>query len=166
MTATKTKTTKPKVEPTPQVKLPPNPFMFEILELVSSQRTTQKKIDVLKEHENDALKALLIWNFDDTAISMLPDGQVPFKPNEVPVGTDHTSLRREWRNLYHFIKGGNDTLSQTRRETMFIQLLEGLHPNEADILCLVKDKALQSKYKLTLPVVQQAYPDIQWGGRS
>jgi hypothetical protein len=166
MTATKTKTTKPKVEPTPQVKLPPNPFMFEILELVSSQRTTQKKIDVLKEHENDALKALLIWNFDDTAISMLPEGQVPFKPNEVPVGTDHTSLRREWRNLYHFIKGGNDTLSQTRRETMFIQLLEGLHPNEADILCLVKDKALQSKYKLTLPVVQQAYPDIQWGGRS
>jgi len=166
MTATKTKTTKPKVEPTPQVKLPPNPFMFEILELVSSQRTTQKKIDVLKEHENDALKALLIWNFDDTAISMLPEGQVPFKPNEVPVGTDHTSLRREWRNLYHFIKGGNDTLSQTRRETMCIQLLEGLHPNEADILCLVKDKALQSKYKLTLPVVQQAYPDIQWGGRS
>ena len=166
MTATKTKTTKPKVEPTPQVKLPPNPFMFEILELVSSQRTTQKKIDVLKEHENDALKALLIWNFDDTAISMLPEGQVPFKPNEVPVGTDHTSLRREWRNLYHFIKGGNDTLSQTRRETMFIQLLEGLHPNEADILCLVKDKALQSKYKLTQPIVEQAYPDIQWGGRS
>ena len=108
-------------------------------------------------------KLILIWNFDDTrTLSVLPEGQVPYKPNEVPVGTDHTSLRREWRNLYHFIKGGNDSLSQTRRETMFIQLLEGLHPEEAEILCLVKDKALQSKYKISLANAEQAFPDIQW----
>ena len=64
------------------------------------------------------------------------------------------------------MKGGNDTLSTVRRETMFIQMLEGLHPDEADILCLVKDKALVRKYpKITQGVVEQAYPDIQWGGR-
>jgi len=91
---------------------------------------------------------------------------VPYKENEVPVGTDHTSLRREWKNLYHFLKGGNDSLSTMRRETMFIQMLEGLHPEEAKIICLVKDKDLESRYKITYEMVQQAYPDIQWGGRS
>ena len=77
------------------------------------------------------LTAILIWNFDDTVVSMLPDGEVPFNKNEVPVGTDHTSLRKEWKNLYHFVKGGNDGLSKTRRESMFIQMLEGLHPEES-----------------------------------
>ena len=147
-------------------KLPPNPFVHEILELISSQRSKAKKIDVLKEYRCDALTSILIWNFDETVISMIPEGEVPYEKNDVPVGTDHTSLRKEWKNLYHFVKGGNDSLSKTRRESMFIQILEGLHPNEADILCLVKDKTLGSKYKLTKEIVEQAYPDIQWGGRS
>ena len=147
-------------------KLPPNPFMHEILELVSKARSNEKKTQILKEYETDALKALMIWNFDTTVISVVPDGQVPYKKNEAPLGTDHTSLRKEWKNLYHFVKGGNDSLSNIRRETMFIQMLEGLHPNEAEIVCLVKDKTLQSKYKLSQKVVEEAFPDIQWGGRS
>ena len=151
---------------TTKVKLPPNPFIHEILELASKQRSKAKKVEILKEYESDALKALFIWNFDDTVVSMVPSGEVPYKENEVPVGTDHTSLRREWKHLYNFVKGGNDGLSSLRRETMFIQMLEGLHPEEAKILCLVKDKCLQTKYKLTYDVVAEAYPDIQWGGRS
>ena len=161
MTPTKKTTTRK-----PRVKLPPNPFVHEILELVDSQRTKAKKIEILREYNDLALKAILIWNFDPTAISVLPEGPVPYKENEVPIGTDHTSLRREWKNLYHFLKGGNDTLSTMRRETMFIQMLEGLHPEEAKIICLVKDKDLESRYKITYEMVQQAYPDIQWGGRS
>jgi len=133
---------------------------------VSKQRTRAKKIEVLKQYETDSLKAILIWNFDETVVSMLPEGEVPFEKNDVPVGTDHTSLRKEWRNLYHFVKGGNDSLSKTRRESMFIQILEGLHPSESEILCLVKDKKLESKYKLNKSVVESAYTDIQWGGRS
>ena len=164
MTPTK-KTTTPRRK-TPAVKLPPNPFVHEVLELVDSQRSKAKKIEILREYADDALKSILIWNFDPTAISVLPEGHVPYKENEVPVGTDHTSLRREWKNLYHFVKGGNDRLSAMRRETMFIQLLEGLHPEEAKIICLVKDKNLESKYKITYDMVVQAYPDIQWGGRS
>lgn len=159
MTSTKTKKTT-------STKLPPNPFIFEILEVVSKQRTKAKKVEVLKEYETEALKAVLIWNFDETVVSMLPEGEVPFEKNDVPVGTDHTSLRKEWRNLYHFVKGGNDSLSKTRRESMFIQILEGLHPLESEILCLVKDKKLESKYKITQSVVESAYTDIQWGGRS
>ena len=161
MTPTKKTTTRKT-----RVKLPPNPFVHEILELVDKQRTKAKKIEVLKEYDDLALKAILIWNFDPTAISVIPEGPVPYKENEVPVGTDHTSLRREWKNLYHFVKGGNDRLSAIRRETMFIQMLEGLHPEEAKIICLVKDKNLESKFKITYDMVQQAYPDIQWGGRS
>ena len=147
-------------------KLPPNPFVHEILDAVSKQRTKAKKVEVLKEHRCDAITALLIWNFDDTVVSLLPEGEVPYEKNEVPVGTDHTSLRKEWKNLYHFVKGGNDGLSKTRRESMFIQILEGLHPHEADILCLVKDKGLSRKYKISREVVETAFPDIQWGGRS
>ena len=149
-----------------RVKLPPNPFAHEVLELVSKQRTKAKKIEILKEYESDALKSILIWNFDQTVISMIPEGAVPYKKNEVPVGTDHTSLRREWKNLYNFVKGGNDKISGIRRETMFIQMLEGLHPEEAEIICLVKDKILEDKYNITYDIVQKAYPDIVWGGRS
>ena len=162
MTTTKKTTTTRKT----RVKLPPNPFVHEVLELVDKQRTKAKKIEILQEYEDSALKAILIWNFDPTAVSVMPEGPVPYKENEVPVGTDHTSLRREWKNLYHFVKGGNDSISNIRRETMFIQLLEGLHPEEAKIICLVKDKDLESKYKITYDMVQKAYPDIQWGGRS
>ena len=82
------------------------------------------------------------------------------------MGTDHTTLRREWKQLFNFVKGGNDSLSPVRRETMFIQILEGLHPQEAEILCLVKDKHLATKYKISQDVVAKAYPDIVWGGRS
>ena len=160
MTPTKTKTT------TKKVKLPPNPFIHEVFELACKQRSKAKKVEILQEYRDDSITAVLIWNFVDTVESAIPAGQVPYKENEVPVGTDHTSLRREWRQLFHFVKGGNSTLSSLRRETMFIQMLEGLHPKEAEIICLVKDKKLTDVYKLTYDVVKEAYPDIQWGGRS
>ena len=161
MTPTKTTTKEWAVE-----KLPPNPFMSEILELVHKQRSKAKKIQVLKEYRDDALTALLIWNFDPSVTSALPDGPVPYTPNDVPEGTDHTSLRREWKNLYHFIKGGNDELNNIRRESMFVQMLEGLHPKESDLICLVKDKELTKKYKVTFEMVKEAYPDIVWGDRT
>ena len=167
MTQTPKKTTTRKTRETkPRVKLPPNPFIHEILELVSKQRTKAKKVDILKEYRDDSLTAILIWNFDDTALSLVPEGDVPYEKNDVPVGTDHTSLRREWKTLYHFVQGGNNTLSPIRRETMFIQMLEGLHPDEADILCLVKDGRLAEKYKINHDHVKKAYPDIEWGGRT
>ena len=147
-------------------KLPANPFMNEILELVSEQKTDAKKVSLLKEYECDALKSLFIWNFDDSIISLLPEGNVPYKPNENPLGTDHSSIRREQRNLYMFVKGGNDALSTIRRETIFIQMLEGLHPKEAEIIIAVKDKALEDMYDVPFEVVEEAYPDIEWGGRS
>ena len=197
-TTRKPRTTKPKVKapakraPAKPVELPTNPFVFEILELASAQRSSAKKVEVLQKYEDDSVKSVLIWNFDDSVVSMIPEGDVPYgDPNEQSVfegslseniinetkgglsatgqdldGRNKTSLRKEWTTLYNFVRGGNDSLTKTRREMMFINLLRGLHPKEAEILCLVKDKLLQTKYKLTKANVQEAYPDIDWGGRS
>ena len=168
--APKTKKVTPRVKKTASnspTKLPHNPFVQEILELANKQRRIDDRIEILKEYRNDALTAILIWNFDESIVSVVPDGDVPYEKNDVPIGTDHTTLRREWKNLYNFVKGGNDTLSSIRRETMFIQMLEGLHPDEAEILCLVKDKMLSRKYtKLNQEIVAQAFPDIVWGDRA
>ena len=118
------------------------------------------------------MKAILIWNFDKGIESAIPEGAVPYKVNDSPAGTaGHTRLVHEWRTLYNFIRGGNDKISNMKRETMFIQLLEGLHADEAEIITLVKDKDLQSKYKITRSVVEQAFSDeegkeeIHWRDR-
>jgi len=172
--------------------LPPNPFIFEILDLVSKQRSNAKKVEVLKTYEHDSLKAIFIWNFDESVLSLLPPGDVPYgEVNEQTVysgtlseniakeaaggqsatgqdldGRGKTSLRREYQNLYHYVKGGNDSLSSIRREMMFINLLRGLHPLEAEVVILTKDKRLSEKYKITKEIISEAYPDITWGGRS
>jgi hypothetical protein len=146
--------------------LPPNPFVHEILEYISKQKSKVAKVEALKEYRNDALVSILIWNFDETVVSLIPEGDVPFTPNDSPLGTDHTSLRKEQKYLYNFVKGGNDALNGIRRESMFIQMLEGLHPGEAEIVILVKDKRLSEKYAITYEMVKEAYPDITWGGRS
>ena len=176
---------------TPIPDLPSNPFTFEVFDIVSKQRSAAKKVEALKKFEHDSLKALFIWNFDESVISLLPPGEVPYssmKDEQNNTGTlttrigqqvntlahnqtthvneGHTTLRREWTKLYNFIKGGNDKLNGLRRETMFINILTGLHPLDAEILCLVKDKKLSDKYKITRANVETAYPDIQWGNRS
>ena len=201
MTATKKTTTKTKKTRTVAVKkpvsldLPRNPFVFEVLDLVSRQRTKAKKIEVLKRYEDPSLKAILIWNFDISLVSVLPEGEVPYtgydeqtsysgtlttkitqdirrmhETGSFSMGaTDNqgrTTIRREFKNFYHFLKGGNDGLNSIRRETMFINILQGLHPLEAEIVVLVKDKNLEEKYKITKEIVSEAYPDITWGGRS
>ena len=200
MTATKKTTTKTKKTRTVAVKkpvsldLPRNPFVFEVLDLVSRQRTKAKKIEVLKRYEDPSLKAILIWTFDISLVSVLPEGEVPYtgydeqntysggvsgKISEevrsmhaqgnfslgVSDGQGHTTIRREFKHFYRFIRGGDDGLNNLRRESMFINILEGLHPLEAEIVILCKDKRLGEVYKITQDVVAQAYPDIQWGNR-
>ena len=172
--------------------LPKNPFMFEILDVVSKQRTKAKKVTVLQRYGDLALKQILKWNFDTTIVSALPEGEVPYGNFEDDANTSgtlttaisfevrrmhetgsfslgssdkqgHTTIRREARNFYRFVRGGQDTLSNLRRETMFINVLTGLHPLEAEILILVKDGKLEEKYKLSKDVVTEAFPDIIWG---
>ena len=105
-------------------------------------------------------------SFDPNIEWDLPEGDVPYTPNESPEGTEHNMLVHEARTLFHYIKGGNPQLTTNRRENMFIQMLEGLHPDEANIIILAKDKKLSDVYAVTYDQVKEAYPDITWGGRS
>ena len=141
-------------------------LISEVLQKVSNAKTKAKKIELLQQHNTDALRMILIWNFDESVISELPTGEVPYEKNEAPVGTEHTVLEKEARLLYNFVQGGNNGLQQSRRENMFIQMLEGLHKDEANVLCLVKDKQLGKKYKITKACVSEAFPQINWGGRT
>ena len=144
-------------------KLPSNPLISEVLKAVHGRKTVDGKVKLLQEHKGDHIKALLIWNYDKSIESAIPAGDVPYKKNDAPAGTaGHTRLAHEWRTLYNFVRGGNDTLSQMKRETLFVQLLESLHADEAELVCLVKDKDLQSKYRISRSVVEQAYPEIVW----
>jgi len=139
--------------------------MNEILQKVSNAKTKAQKIKLLQEMNSPALRAILIANFDESVISMLPPGDVPYKENDAPEETEHTKLIQEYRKLYLFFKGGAN-ISQTRRETLFIQMLEGLHKGEAEVLCLVKDRKIGKRWKITRQCVEEAYPSIQWGNRS
>ena len=142
-------------------------LISEVLRKVSNAKTKAEKINLLRENNSQALRSLLIWNFDESVISMVPEGELPYTPNDAPVGTDHTRLEQEARGLYRFVKGGQDSLKALKRESMFVQLLEGLSAEEAELLCLIKDGNLNSKYKrITKAVVSEAFPQIDWGNRS
>ena len=191
-TATKKPAAKPAVQKIPD--LPINPFVFEVFDAASKMRSKAKKVEVLSKYKHPSIMAVCIWNFDETVISLLPQGEVPYGSNiedETMTGTlsekiedavnkmgelrttslgsqdqGKASIRKEYQKFYNFIKGGNDSLTGLRRETMFINILTGLHPLEAEILILTKDKKLTDKYKITKDVVSEAYPEITWGGRS
>lgn len=198
MTMTSTTKTKRTTNSSPTPKLQPNPFQHEILELASKQRSNAKKVEVLKDYRNDGLVTLFIMNFDNSVISALPPGPVPYAGSEEQTslggnmtdmimskaknegmksngyyGTESfaedmlkTSIRNEYKNFYIFVKGGSNSMSQMRKENIFINMIQGLHPLEAEIMCLVKDKKLTDKYKISFENVKEAYPDIVWGGRS
>jgi hypothetical protein len=139
--------------------------MHEILQKVSNAKTKKEKVTLLKKYNTQALRSLFIINFDETVISLLPQGDVPYEPNDAPEGTEHTILEKEARLLHHFFKGGSN-VSQVKRENMFIQMLEGLNKGEAEVLCLAKDRKLGKRWKITKACVSEAFPGIQWGGRS
>ena len=144
-------------------KLPDNPLVSELFKAVHGKKDKKGKADLLAQHKRDDVKALLIWNFDKEIKSAIPEGDVPYKKNEAPINSGgHTRLVHEWRTLYNYVRGGNDKISQMKRETMFIQLLEGLHESEAELLMLVKDKNLQSKYRITRALVEEVFDEIVW----
>ena len=133
-------------------------LLSEVLNIVARAKTKDRKIALLREHNSEALRMIIKSSFDPKIEWELPPGEVPFIANDAPAGTEHTILAHEARKLYHFIKGGNPTLTQSKREIMFIQMLEGLHKDEASLLISAKDKKLHRKYKgLSDNVVKEAF---------
>ena len=135
-----------------------NLLVSEILNKVSKLKTKKEKVAWLKQNNSDGLRMVIKSSFDPELNWLLPEGDVPFNRNDAPEGTEHTDLHMEARKLYHFIEGGNYDITQGRRENLFIQMLEGLQENDADVLVAAKDKSLHRKYKgLSDNVVREAF---------
>ena len=172
-TSTRKTATKPRTVTVKKKTLPPNPMVHEILEAVDSERVKTKKLEILLTFGDDSFKMVMIWNFDETVVSMLPDGPVPYQPVEGDVQANReqgipqrTTIRNSARQFYRFVKGGDDAMNKIKRESVFINILQTLPEPEAEILVLVKDKLLTTKYNITKELVAEAYPEITWGNRS
>ena len=141
-------------------------LLSEVLQKAHNAKTKAEKINILRNNKSDALVYVFIINFDDSVVPVVPLGEdVPYRKNEAPAGTEHSKLEHEARILYHFFKGGSK-LTPIKRETMFIQLLEGLHQDEAEVVIKAVNKNLHKRYKITQACVKEAFPEIVWGGRS
>ena len=139
--------------------MPETTLLFsEILDLVHKAKTKNKKVEILKKYNSDALRMLIKSSFDPNIVWAMPKGNVPYTPNDAPAGTEHTRLATESRKLFHFIRGADNITPQFKKEQMFVQMLEGLHKDEAELLCYAKDKELHKIVKgLSAPVVRQAF---------
>ena len=134
------------------------PLYSEIATKVNNAKDKPRKLKVLQDHDSVALRQVLKGAFDPNIDWLLPKGDVPYKVNDAPIGTDHTILSQEAKRLYLFTKGGDNTLSQNKRETTFIQMLEGLSAEEAEFLIAVVNKKINNKYKgFTANLVKEAF---------
>jgi len=134
------------------------PLLSEVLKKVHNAKTKEKKVEILQQYDCEPLRMVLKSSFDPKIEWMLPKGDVPYRENEAEEGTEHTVLRKEARKLFNFIRGGNDSLAGFKREDMFIQMLEGLHKSEAQLVIDAKDKKLHQVYKgLSDNVVKEAF---------
>ena len=134
------------------------PLMHEVLKKVHNAKTKEKKIELLREHDTEALRMMIKSSFDPKIEWVIPDGNVPYEKNEAPDGTEHTLLAQEVKKMYHYIKGADNTTPQWKKENMFIQMLEGLSAGEAEVVCHAKDKRMHQVYKgLSAAVVKEAF---------
>lgn len=156
-------------------KLPvPKTLISEVLQRVSNAKTKKDKVAILQEYKSPALTTIILCNFSKAISFVFPDGKTPYTPRERPIGVEHQVLFTEHRLVPKFITkevngvlyyGCSNTpqprLQQLKKEQMWIQLLEGLHSEEAELLDLVKDKKLTSRYKITKQNVIDAFPELR-----
>ena len=134
--------------------------LAEILKKASDFEKKQEKIEWLYRNDSPALRAILKYAYDPKVKFILPDGAPPYKQNQLP--DLQSVLYSELRKLYLFIEGGNPNLKQTRREYLFIQLLENLDKEDAELIVAVKDKKIPYK-GITKKFVEEVYPGLLEG---
>ena len=134
------------------------PMFHEIATKVNNAKDKPRKLKVLKEHDSVPLRQVCKGAFDPNIEWLLPVGDVPYEVNDAPIGTEHTLLSQEAKRLYLFTKGGDNTISQSKREMLFIQMLEGLCAEEAEFLITVVNQKVNNKYKgFTANLVKEAF---------
>ena len=134
------------------------PLMSEIATKINNAKDKPRKLKVLQDHDSVSLRMVLKGAFDPNIKWLLPKGNVPYTPNDAPIGTEHTILSQEAKRLYLFTEGGDNTISQNKRETTFVQMLEGLSAEEAQFLIAVVNKKVNNQYKgFTANLVKEAF---------
>ena len=162
-TQKKTSTTKPSTSKktfTVSEELPINPFTFEVLNLVSKQRTNAKKVEVLRKYDHERFREFLRLAFNPNVTFDTP---IPnYRPAVEPAGLNYTYIHNEVPKLYRFIKDHplrSPDLSEKKLSSLLVVLLESLHKDEASLLVNLFKKDLGVKY-LTKQVVMEAFPGI------
>ena len=135
------------------------PLMSEIATKINNAKDKPRKLKVLQDHDSLSLRMVLKGAFDPNIKWLLPKGDdIPYTPNDAPIGTEHTILSQEAKRLYLFTEGGDNTISQNKRETTFVQMLEGLSAEEAEFFIAVVNKKVNNKYKgFTANLVKEAF---------
>ena len=136
------------------------PLLYsEIANKVNNAKDKPRKLKVLQDNDSVALRQVLRGAFDSKIEWAIPKGDdIPYTVNEAPVGTDHTILSQEAKKLYMFVKGGDNSIKQSQRELIFIQMLEGLSSEEAEFLVTVVNQKINNKYKgFTANLVKEAF---------
>ena len=135
----------------------------QVLEEMQLLPTKELHIKILRSYDSPVLRGILKLNYDEDSIMDLPPGEPPFrKDTKIPEGYSETNLYVEFRRFYVWMKNTtNPNLSKSRKESLFIQMLEGLHWKEAELICLAKDKKLETKFtKLSYATVAEAFPGL------
>ena len=138
------------------------PMISEVLTKAGELKTKKEKITYLRANNSLPLRAILKGSFDKSVEFNLPKGEPPYRKDDAPKGYEPSNLYKVSRRFKYFFKGGvGDVLSSARREKMFIDCLESLHPNEAELLLMMKEKKMAGKYKgLTPALISDAFPTL------
>jgi len=129
-----------------------------LAEVAKAKNKKEKKEVLLKHGNNGALKQVLKYTYDPNIKFLLPPGNPPYN-SVVDESENPTYLYGLVRKLYLFVEGGNPNLKPARREYLFIELLESVHPLEADLLCQMKDKKIKCN-GLTYNLVKETFPEL------
>jgi len=148
-------------------------LISEVLQRVSNAKTKDEKVKLLTQYKSPALTKILLCNFAKNIHFLFPDGQTPYKELDMPKGIEHQILFREHRLIDKMIKKEMNgvvyygcsgrtqpSIQQLKKEALWIQLLESLHAEEAELLDLIKDKKLTTRYKITKQNVIDAFPEL------
>ena len=130
----------------------------KILREVAKAKNKDEKKATLIRYDNGALREILKHAFHPDIKFLLPTGNPPYK-SVVDDSDNPTYLYGLIRKLYLFVEGGNPNLKQARREYLFIEMLESIHPQEAELLLQVKDKKIKCR-GLTYNLVKETFPEL------
>lgn len=137
-------------------------LVSELFDLIEKEKSKEKKLELLLKYNNDVVRTILRLNYDYNLKFNLPEGEPPFKKEtDKPIGYHQTTLQQELRRMYIWVNNTDQSLSNLKKESLFINMLEGLHYTEAEIICLVKDRKLETKYpSLTYDLINESYPGL------